>query len=469
MAAQVPLRLSAVPSIWGDAGLDPAALARLQLPGSEPGLRSSFAVSTAAQASLGVAALAAAEIGKARNGLEQQVSVDLVDAALECSGRFTLDGVAPEVWDKIAGLYPCGPAETHEWVRLHTNFAHHRDGLLRMLGLPEGPDTTRDHVGAALAGWRADELDSEAAERGLVVARLRNFDQWDRHPQSAAVASLPLVEIERIGDAAPLVWPELAPASLPLDGIRVLDLTRILAGPVAGRTLAAYGADVMLVNSPKLPNIDAIADTSRGKRSALADLQVAGDRAAFTAALSSAHVMLQGYRPGGLVALGFGPDVVAQLRPGIVYVSLSAYGRSGPWAARRGFDSLVQTSTGFNDAEGAAAGSAQPKALPMQVLDMASAFLLAFGTETALLRQRREGGSWHVQVSLARTALWLRSLGRVANGFSAAAPDFESRMQASDSGFGRLVAIRHAARFSATPAHYRRSSVRPGTDRLAWN
>jgi hypothetical protein len=180
-------------------------------------------------------------------------------------------------------------------------------------------------------------------------------------------------------------------------------------------------------------------------------------------------MLLQGYRPGGIAALGFGPDAAAHLRPGIVCVSLSAYGRTGPWAARRGFDSLVQTATGFNDAEGKAAGSAEPKALPMQVLDMASAFLLAFGAEAALLRQRREGGSWHVQVSLARTALWLRSLGRVADGFAAAKPDFASRMEASESGFGRLVAVRHAARFSATPPVYRRPSVRPGTDRLAWD
>lgn len=460
---------SVVAAIWGDAGLAPPALERLVLTGREPGLRSSFAVATAAQASLAAAALAAAEIGRARNGIVQTASADLVDAALECTGRFALDGVAPEVWDKVAGLYRCGPAAAGEWVRLHTNFAHHRDGLLRLLGLPEGPATTREQVAGSLASWRAADLENEAATRRLVVARLRDFDEWDAHPQGIAVAGLPLVEIERIGDAPPLAWPALPESALPLEGLRVLDLTRILAGPVAGRTLAAYGADVMLVNSPALPNIEAIADTSRGKRSALADLRESDDRAAFAAALAQAHVMLQGYRPGGLAALGFGPSDAARLRPGIVYVSLSAYGRDGPWAGRRGFDSLVQTATGFNRAEGEAAGAAEPKALPMQVLDMASAFLLAFGTQAALLRQRERGGSWHVQVSLARTALWLRSLGRVADGFAAAEPDFASRMEGSDSGFGRLAAVRHAARLSATPPRYRRPSVPPGTDRLAWD
>ena len=458
-----------VASIWSAAGLEPAALGRLVLTGSEPGLPSSFAVSTAAQTSLGAAALAATEIGRLRNGLLQHASVDLVDAAVECTGRFTLDGVAPEAWDKIAGLYRTASGEREEWVRVHTNFAHHRDGLLRLLGLPEGPDTSAEAVAAAILGWRADALEKEASARGLVVSRLRSFAEWDRHPQAAAVAALPLIEIERIGDAPPLPWPELAPQARPLEGLRMLDLTRILAGPVAGRTLAAYGADVMLVNSPRLPNISAIADTSRGKRSAHADLHDAADREAFVAALRGAHVMLQAYRPGGLEALGFGPGQAAALRPGLVYVSLSAYGRSGPWAAKRGFDSLVQTATGINDAEGAAFGGGKPRALPMQILDMASAFLLAFGAEAALLRQRREGGSWLVQVSLARTALWLRSLGRIENGFAAPKPDFAARTETVESGFGRLAAVRPATVFSATPARYARPSVRPGSDALAWD
>lgn len=248
----------------------------------------------------------------------------------------------------------------------------------------------------------------------------------------------------------------------------MLDLTRILAGPVAGRTLAAYGAEVMLANSPHLPNVEAIADTSRGKRSAQADLRDPAGRSAFASALSQAHVLLQSYRPQSLAALGFGPDDAARLRPGVVYASLSAYGRRGPWAERRAFDSLVQTATGFNDAEGAASGAATPKPLPMQILDMASGFLLALGIGMALLWQRGESGSWHVQVSLARTAQWLRSLGRVRAGFAAPRPDFSAQIESSDSGFGRLEALRHAARFSATPALYARPSVRPGADRLAW-
>jgi crotonobetainyl-CoA:carnitine CoA-transferase CaiB-like acyl-CoA transferase len=459
------LPIDACRALWLALAPDDRALAHLHLTGSDPALPSSFAVGTAAQASLAAAALAAAEIGRVRNGLEQEIAVDMREAALECCGYFRIDGRAPAMWDKIAGLYACGGGG---WIRLHTNFTHHRDGALRLLGLPTGAETPREAVAAALVAWTAEAFEDAAADAGLVAAALRPFEAWDRHPQSAAIASLPLVELTPLGPAPPLAWPALAPVDRPLSGLRVLDLTRILAGPVAGRTLAAYGSDVMLVNSPHLPNIEAIADTSRGKRSAHADLRDPESRAAFAAALSQAHVLLQSYRPQSLAALGFGPDDAARLRPGVVYASLSAYGRRGPWADRRGFDSLVQTATGFNDAEGKASGAAEPKPLPMQILDMASGFLLAWGVEMALLRQRDEGGSWHVQVSLARTAQWLRELGRVVDGFAAPRADFSAQLESSDSGFGALVALRHAARFSLTPPAYTRPSVRPGTDRLAW-
>ncbi len=459
----------ALAALWSSAGLPATALGNAALSGAEPVLPSSFAVGTAAQVSMAAAALAAAEVGRLRNGLGQQVAVDMREAALESCGYFRVDGRAPVVWDPIAGLYPCGADGNGGWVRLHTNFAHHRDGVLSLLGLPPGAGAQRASVAAALARWTALDFEAAATDAGLVVAALRSHEEWLRHPQSQAIAGLPLVEIRRIGDAPPLPWSTLAAASRPLDGLRVLDLTRILAGPIAGRTLAAYGADVMLVNSPQLPNIDAIADTSRGKRSAFADLRSDAGAAALRSVLADAHVFLQGYRPGGLAALGFGADEVVRCRPGIVHATLSAYGRLGPWSARRGFDSLVQTATGFNVDEAHAGGSSAPKALPMQILDMASGFLLAFGITTALGRQRQEGGSWHVEVSLARTGQWLREFGRVDGGFAASAADFSAQFETSASGFGALVALRHAARFSRTPAGYARRSARPGTDPLSWS
>lgn len=321
------LPLATLESIWIEAGLPADALTHLTLAGTEPALPSSFAVGTAAQVSLAAAALVATEIGRVRNGLQQQVAVAMRLAALECIGHFQLNGQAPEAWDKLAGIYTCRTG----WVRLHTNFAHHRDAVLRLLGLPVGADTSRDAVAAALRERDAFAFEEDASAAGGVVAAMRSFDEWDAHPQSAAVAGQPLVSIERIGDAAPLSWPRLPADAPPLQGLRVLDLTRILAGPVGGRTLAAYGADVMLINAPHLPNIAAIADTSRGKLSAWADLRSASGREGLRHVLRGAHAIVQGYRPGALAALGFGANEMAAIQPGIVVVSLSAYGESGPW------------------------------------------------------------------------------------------------------------------------------------------
>jgi len=462
-ADKADMNESALDDLWRSAGLPDAALRRAALPGAEPVLPSSFAVGTAAQTSIAAAALAATELGRRRNAVEQAVSVDKRHAALECCTHFSIDGRTPPAWDKLSGLYACRDG----WVRIHANFAHHRDGALRVLGLPAGPDTERQQVTDALAPWHALDFEQACADAGLVVAALRRFDEWDRHAQAQALAAQPLVRIERIGEARPLPLPPLPVDARPLQGVRVLDLTRILAGPVGTRALAAYGADVMLVNAPHLPNIDAIIDTSRGKLSAHADLRQAADRGAFERVLREAHVFVQGYRPGGLASRGYGAREVASLCPGIVMVSLSAYGPEGPWAARRGFDSLVQTAAGFNAAEGEAFGG-PPRALPMQILDHASGYLIAFGAQAALLRQQAEGGSWHVQVSLARTALWLRGLGRVASGTTAPPADFTGLLETSRSGYGELVAVRHAAQFERTPAAWPRPSVPPGTHALAW-
>ena len=459
----------ALAGLWEQAGLPPAALAHIDVPGNAPVLPSSFAVADAIQASMAAAAGAAAELWHLRHGRRQQVQVPREHAVLESCAHFTLDGRAPQVWDKLSGLYRCGDAVgAPGWVRLHANFAHHRDGALRLLGCPVGDRTERSAVEQALRGWRARDFEDAAAQAGLVVAALRSFDEWDRHPQALALADEPVVRIDRIGDARPIDAPPCTAADRPLHGLRVLDLTRILAGPVAGRTLAAYGAEVLLLNAPHLPNIEAIAETSRGKRSAHLDLREHAGRERLQALLADAQVFVQGYRPGGLAAFGFGPAQLAALRPGIVAVSLSAYGASGPWSARRGFDSLVQTATGFNDAEARASDAAKPQALPLQALDYTAGHLLAFGAQAALWRQAQEGGSWHVQVSLAGVGHWLRSLGRVDSGLSVTPPDIAPHLVSEPSGFGRLVAARHAAQFSETPPLWRWPSMPPGTHDAAW-
>jgi crotonobetainyl-CoA:carnitine CoA-transferase CaiB-like acyl-CoA transferase len=451
--------------LWTTAGGDPAALDAVTLTGEEPQLPSSFRVGAAAQVSIAAAGLAAADIWKARSGQGQNVAVDMRHAVVECRSERYLqrDGLPPPpAWDAIAGVYRTGD---DRFVRLHTNFPHHRDAVCRVLNCT----AEREAVQAALLQWNGEHFETAAYDAGGVVALMRSHDEWSALPQAAALAELPLIEITKIGDAAPKPWPD---GARPLAGLRVLDLSRVIAGPVAGRTLAAHGADVMLLSGPQLPEIPWLTiDTGRGKLSAQLALKTGQGRDKIRHLIAEADVFSQAYRPQGVAALGLSPLSVARISPGIVYVSLSAYGRSGPWAERRGFDSLVQCATGFNHAEGEALGLTGPKELPAQMLDHASGYLMAFGAMMARLRQAREGGSWHVQVSLARTGRWLWEMGRLDNGLTAAEiarADIGSLLEETPSGFGLLSAVRHAAVLSQTKASWTRPAVPLGNDAPHW-
>jgi crotonobetainyl-CoA:carnitine CoA-transferase CaiB-like acyl-CoA transferase len=450
----------AIAGLWHLAGGDPSALDQLRLTG-EGGLPSSFRIGAVAQASIGAAGLAAAALWQERTGRRQTVAVDARHAAIEFrSERYLTVGGAglASIWDAIAGLYRAGDGRP---VRLHTNFAHHRQVILDLLGC----EPTRDAVQAALQGWTAFAFE----EAGGVVAALRTAEEWAEHGQAQALAPQPVLTIERIGDAPPRPLPA---GDRPLSGVHVLDLTRIIAGPVAGRTLAAHGADVMLVSAPGLPFIDWLAkDTGRGKLSASADLATEAGREVLGRLVDEADVFIDGFRPGATTARGFGPAEAARRRPGIVYVSLSAYGTVGPWAGRRGFDSLVQTASGFNHAEGLAAGLAAPKELPCQALDHAAGYLMAFGAMMARLRQVQEGGSWLVRASLAQTGRWIWQQGREQDGFAIPEPspaEVEAVLETSASPFGTVRAVRHAARLSETPARWTRPTVPLGSDAPRW-
>ena len=452
--------------LWSAAGGDPTALERARLTGSDPALPSSFRVGSAAQATIAATGLAATELWRQRTKRTQSVAVDMRHAAVEVrSERYMrIDGKPPgSAWDKIAGIYGTGDGRK---VRLHTNFPHHRDGILKLLGC----DYTRDAVQAALMKWEAETFETAAAEAKLVATMMRSPTEWSAHPQGQAVARLPLLEITRIGDAPPRALP--GSTERPLSDIRVLDLTRVIAGPVCGRALAAHGADVMRVTGPHLPGLPELdIDTGRGKLSAAIDLRATDDRDWLRGLAREAHIFVQGYRPGGLAAKGFSPEALAEMRPGIVVVSLSAYGHEGPWANRRGFDSLVQNASGINVAEAEAAGVAAPKELPAQALDHATGYLMAFGAMMALARKAQEGGSWHVRVSLAQTGHWLKSLGRVENGFACAEPtgeELKSLTDEMDTPFGRLSCVKHAAILSDTPAFWARPPVKLGTHAPVW-
>src|ERR1700676_3599764 len=451
--------------IWTSAGGDPSALDTVTLTGDEPQLPSSFRVAAAAQASIAATGLSAAQVWKLRSGQSQDVAVDMRHAVVECrSERYLrVDGKPPPpTWDVIAGIYK---TRDRRFVRLHTNFRHHRDAVCQVLNCkPE-----RDDVQAALMQWDGEAFESAAYAGGCVVALMRSRDEWSALPHAKALAALPPISIEKIGDAAAKFWPA---ADRPLEGLRVLDLSRVIAGPVAGRTLAVHGADVLLISGPELPAIPWLTiDTGRGKLTSLVELKSERGRGVLRDLLASADIFSQGYRPRALASLGFAPEDAARISPGIVYLSLSAYGHAGPWAERRGFDSLVQTATGFNHSEGRAAGVEGPKELPAQMLDHATGYLMAFGAMMAKARQSREGGSWHVGVSLAQTGRWLWNLGRVADGFKtedlpgeAVKPFLEDLA----SGFGPLRSVSHSAMLSETPAFWARPAMPLGSHPPQW-
>ncbi len=445
----------ALGQVLAAAGLDPTAADRIAFSGTDPVLPSGFLLGTAGAASLGAVGLAADALWRGRGGGDQAIAVDLRAAAfaLRTERHVTVDGRPPQSpWSPISGFYQAGDGR---WVQFHCNFPHHRDGILRLLGAEDD----RASVAAKVAGWDAPALEDAAAEAGMCAAMLRTRGQWQAHPQGQAVAALPLIRIERIGDAPPEPVDHRAPAaSRPLAGVRVLDLSRVIAGPVAGRTLAEHGATVMRISAPHLPFVaPLLLDTGHGKVNAEVDLDAAAGPDILRRLMADADVLVQAYRPGTLADRGFGPADAARMRPGIVYVSLSAYGDAGPWSSRRGFDTLVQTASGLAAEE--SGDGAKPRHLPAQALDYAAGHLAAFGAMVALARRRDEGGSWLVRLSLAGTAHWLDGLGRVADPVAARAaaePAVDDLMMETDSPFGHIRHLKPALAMSRTPPHWTR-------------
>ncbi|HUM17100.1 MAG TPA: CoA transferase [Candidatus Nitrosotalea sp.] len=454
----------ALEELWRWTGGDPAALERVRLTGSDPILPTDFKIGTAASAVIAASALAATEIWRRRTGRGQSVAVDLRAAvAAFRSERYLRAESQPHLdrRDPLFGFYQAGDGR---FIQIHSNLPHHRDGALRLLGC----EATRESVVAAVSRWAAADLESAFAAAGLPTGMVRSREEWWAHPQGQAVAALPLLEIVKIGEAPP----EPAGAGpRALSGIRVLDLTRVIAGPVCGRTLAAYGADVLLVSAPHLPNLPGlVVDTGLGKLSTALDMRQADDAERLRALVREADVFCQSYRPGALARLGLAPEDLARLRPGLVYVTLSAFGHEGPWRERRGFETIIQSVSGMAHEQGRALGADAPRHLPAQVVDHGTGYLAALGALIALARRGREGGSYLVRVSLAQTGRWVDGLGRV-DGRSTPDQTLETvqdLLADMDTSFGHLRHVVPAARLSETPAFWARPVVPLGTHPPLW-
>ncbi|MFO1158782.1 MAG: CoA transferase [Reyranellaceae bacterium] len=438
--------------------------------GAEPVLPTPFRIGAAGAATVAAAALAAAALWEMRTGRRQTVSVDLRQATASLrSGTYMKlgDGELPHRRNAIMGCYP---TKDGRWSYLHCNFPNHRAAALGVLAVAED----RESVARAVAKWNAAELEEAIIAAKGAGGMVRSRAEWSGHPQAAAIASLPLLEIVRIGDSPAEPLPA---GDRPLSGIRVVDITRVLAGPTGARTLAEHGAEVMKITAAHLPNLGYQEwDTGHGKLSAQLDLRQPGSLDTLRGLIREADVFSQGYRPGSLAERGLSPEALAALRPGLVYVSLSAFGHAGPWAERRGFDTVVQTVSGITQrqAELVPGKTAGPQFYPVSAIDYCTGYLMAFGAMVALQRRAREGGSWLVRLSLAQVGKWLVDLGEVPAASLAGVPDeFDGEelvrwSMISETPNGPLRHLRPIARMSETPPRWARPSVPLGHHPPVW-
>ena len=466
------MRLSCLSTLLPIAGWDASRASEVEFcGGTDPILPTPFRISETAAASLAAVGLAASDLWELRTGRRQRIAVNArhATASLRSSKYMTMDGKpAGAERHPIMGVYP---AKNCRWSYLHCNFPNHRDAALGVLGVEEEDG---EAVRRAVAKWDALELEEAIIAANGAGGMVRSMDEWAQHPQAAAVASLPLLEIEKIGDSPPEPLPE---GPRPLSGIRVLDLTRVLAGPTCARTLAEHGADVMKITAPHLPSIGAQEyDTGHGKLSAHLDLRQQSDLETMHELVRQTDIFSQGYRPGTLAKRGLSPENLAELRPGIIYITLSAFGRLGPWADRRGFDTVVQTVSGITDRQGQLFPGDEPgpQFYPVSAIDYLTGYLMAFGAMVALARRVREGGSWLVRLSLAQTGRWLVNRGQVPESELHDVPDdfaseeIERWSTTSHVPDGKLGHLAPVLQMSETQPYWARPSVPLGYHEPAW-
>ncbi|HMC52071.1 MAG TPA: CoA transferase [Acidimicrobiales bacterium] len=393
---------AALASDASDAGPDagPAEPAEpVEVTGGGGDLRSRLPVEDVAVACAGVALAAASALRRRRGGSGGRASLDRGHVAAAVRSERHFRGSAERA---AAGFAPLSRfwRAADGWVRTHANYPWHRAALLSTLGTPDDPDA----VAAAMAERRAEDVEDEVFAAGGVAGAVRSLDTWQAHPQGQALAREPLIGHRIAGEAAPRAR---APAELPAAGVRVLDLTRVIAGPVCTRYLSALGAHVLRVDPPRHLDMrpGAVADTLLGKRSAMLDLRSRLGAATLHGLLDGADVVVCGYRPGALDRFGLTEGALAERHPGVVVVYLDAWGHTGPWAARRGFDSIVQAPTGIAMIE--STNGDEPGVLPCQLLDHGTGYLAAAAALDGLRRQVDQGGTHVRHVSLARTARWL--------------------------------------------------------------
>jgi crotonobetainyl-CoA:carnitine CoA-transferase CaiB-like acyl-CoA transferase len=442
--------------------------------GADPVFSTRFKIAETCAAVLGGVGVAVCDIWEMKTGRRQKTSIDVRHAAAGMRSSSYLqrpgaDGAFKPVVNKkheaMRAITQPWQAKDGRWVLPHFGLPNLEARMLRLLGCePEA-----ESVAKAVAKWDALDLEAAIDEARLCGGMVRTNDEWLAHAHGWVLAAKPIVEIAKIGASDPEPLPR---GGRPLSGIRVLDLTRILAGPMAARTLAEHGAEVLMVTAERLPQIpEHVLDTSHGKRSCFLDLTHNEGATCLKTLAQGADVFSQGYRPGAMNKLGFGPEEVAELRPGIIYVSISCYGPDGPFSHRAGWEQVAQTMTGLCHEGRSARRPNGPALLPAAACDYTTGYLAAYGVLLALAKRAREGGSYHVRVSLCQSGMFIYRQGELAFpgldlDLSSAELDairIESRPRS-----GPLRHLRPLLGLSETQPHWTRPTPELGGDVAEW-
>ncbi|VVO83303.1 Formyl-CoA:oxalate CoA-transferase [Pseudomonas fluorescens] len=435
-------------------------LPRTPIPFTSRGaLPSAFAVTDLACASIAAAGQAISELLHQQTGRLPHLEVDRRLASFWFSTSIRPVGWSvPPLWDPVAGDY----ATKDGWIRLHTNAPHHRVAAEHVLGVC----ADRAAMASKVAQWAKTDLEQAVVDAGGCAAEMRSWAQWQAHPQGQAVNAEPLIQFDANGSQNANPWQ--GSVAQPLAGIKVLDLTRVLAGPVASRFLAGLGADVLRIDPPTWNEPGVVPEVTLGKRCAHLDLQVKADRELFEGLFKDADILLHGYRADALERLGYGLAERQLVAPGLIDVCLNAYGWSGPWQNRRGFDSLVQMSSGIAEAGMHWQHADKPTPLPLQALDHATGYLMAASAIKLLAERLSSGRSGSARLSLARTAKLLVEAGAGTEEPLRAEEEGDQGLLVEQTPWGPAHRLQVPLRITGTPLQWAIPAGELGSHRPLW-
>ncbi len=410
--------------------------------GDEPVIASRFALGSTTAAIHAAIGVAVNDLWELKGGDRQDLSIDVRDAtasllsflffSIKDEQANAADAAAFAKQRQMQMISTPHPTKDGRYFLPHVGLPHLAQRIFKVLKC----DESLESVVAAVAKWDALDLENAIAEVNGCGAMVRSESEWLAHPQGKLLAGLPVIQIDKIADGPQVPMPGLTREVRPLSGIKVLDLTRILAGPTCARTLAEHGANVLMVTAEQLPQSDRfVKDTSHGKRSCFLDFSEADQRAQMVRLIKESDVFSQGYRPGVMERFGFSPEALAEINPGIIYTSMNCYGFDGPFATRAGWEQLAQTVTGIADEQ----GDRKPQLLPAAACDYSTGYLAAYGTLLAMRMRAEQGGSYHVRASLCQSAMFLQDQPRVdvpADLPALTAGQIQYRMQTAHSPYG---------------------------------